>query len=288
MTRTRRSPEAARNRKANVRALAKEPSPRAFKHCTVFGCDKPSQRFAGKGLSEKYCTKHVRHEARHGSAHVSSFTAPELKPFLWAANRFLKESTKDQFVIRTLAALQGMMDGAGKPEIATRLRGLDAKRRARNALARMRVRGVEPARLLAIVLATHAILRADQSFSHRGLEFLHVQIGKQAHRLAARFTPTGMEGLKSAPGQTLQFGHEVHPYSAGHILRELGKALDETAGLLAEQSIERILKLKIERWGNQAPRETMATKTLPQPVKSSRPALFDAPLPLPKRRVARA
>ncbi|MEP6828535.1 MAG: hypothetical protein ABJA10_10725 [Aestuariivirga sp.] len=242
-------------RKALTRTTARESNTNArHKRCTVFGCTNETQAFAGKGLSQTFCTSHVRHLARHGTAHRGSYRAAELKPYLWAAHRWLKENKANSLVTRIEFAFEAMMDGAGKPEIATRMIRADAKRKAKNMLAVMRVRGVKPNRLMGIVLATHAILRDDQSFSHRGTEFLRVQAARQAHRLAARFTPAGMEGKKSAPGVKLKWGHESFPYSAGLAMRELGRLLDEIGGHLADRALNPILELKAQRFGHHASR----------------------------------
>jgi hypothetical protein len=172
-----------------------------------------------------------------------------MKPYLWAAQRWLKENADNSLVKRIVQALDAILFWAGTPEIATRMVRASAKRKSRNALARLRARGIKSNRLIIIVLATHAILRDDLSFSHRGSEFRHVQIARQAHRLAARFTPRGMEGRKSVPGAKLKWGHESFPYSAGLVLRELGAQLDETGGHLVDRALPRILELKVQRWG---------------------------------------
>lgn len=251
--------EYSRTIRANLtRTTAREANPNArHKRCTVFGCPRETQAFAGKGLSQTYCTSHVRHLARHGSAHHGSYRAAELKPYLWAANQWLRENAGNSFVKRIEQALEAMLIGAGNPEIATRMVRADARRKAKNALARMRVRGIKPSRLAIVVLATHAILKDDQSYSHRGSEFRHVQIARQAHRLAARFTPRGMEGRKSAPGAKLKWGHESFPYSAGLVLRELGAQLDETGGHLVDRALPRILELKVQRWGKHPSRQVL-------------------------------
>ena len=144
-----------------------------------------------------------------------------------------------------------MLVGVGKPEIATRMIRADAGQKAKNALARMRVRGVKPSRLMIIVLATHAAVKADQSFSHRGKEFLHVQIARQAHRLAARFVPKGQED-KIKDGR--KWGFKNFGRSAGLGLRELGKILDEVGGHLVDRALPHILELKVERFGHYASR----------------------------------
>jgi hypothetical protein len=257
MSNHQRSLYAKEIRKDLTRTTAREANPNArHKHCTVFACDKPTQAFAGKGWSQAYCTSHVRHLARNGSAHRSSFRLAELKAYLWAAQRWLKENANDSLVKRIELAFQALLNGDGKaPEIATRMIRTGAKRKAKNAIARMRVRGVKPSRLMVIVLATHAILKDDQSFSHRGnelLEFLHVQIARQAHRLAARFVPKGYEA-KVHDG--LKWGFKSFPHSAGLVLRELGYQLNEIGGHLVDKALPRILELKVERWGHHPSRQ---------------------------------
>jgi hypothetical protein len=244
----------AREIRANyIRTIASESNPNArHKHCTVFACGKPTQAFAGTGLSQTYCTAHVRHLARHGTAHRGSYRAAELKPYLWAAERWLKDNASNSLVRRVEVAIEAMLDGAGTPEIATRMIRADAPRKAKNALARMRVRGVKPQRLMIIVLATHAILKDDQSFSHRGSEFRHVQIARQAHRLAARFVPKGQEA-KVKDG--LKWGFKNFPHSAGLVLRELGKTLDEIGGHLVDRALPSLLEMKGQRFGHHKSRQ---------------------------------
>jgi hypothetical protein len=249
-----RSEYAHEIRKNLTRTTAREANHNArHKHCTVFACGKPTQAFAGKGLSQTYCTSHVRHFARHGTAHRVSFRASELKTYLWAAQQWLKENANDSLVKRIELTFQALLNGDGKaPEIATRMIRTGAKRKAKNAIARMRVRGVKPRRLMVIVLATHAILKDDQSFSHRGNEFLHVQIARQAHRLAARFVPKGYEA-KVHDG--LKWGFKSFPHSAGLVLRELGYQLDEIGGNLIHRALPQIIEMKIKRWGHHPSRQ---------------------------------
>lgn len=226
-----------------------------FKRCTVLGCGNPTQAYAGKGLSPTYCTSHVRYLARHGSAHRPSYRASELRPYIWAAERWLKENKGNSFVRRIELAYEAMMNAAGPPEIATRMIRTKAKRKANNALARMRVRKVRPIRLMTIVLATHAALEDDQSYSHRGGEFRQVQIARQAHRLAARFVPRGYEA-KVKDG--IKWGFKNFPHSAGLVLRELGSQLDDLGGHLVDRALPRILELKVQRWGHHPSRQALA------------------------------
>ena len=146
-------------RKNLTRTTAREANPNArHKRCTVAGCANETQAFAGKGLSQTLCGPHVRAAQRNGTPFRASYRAAELRPYIWAAERWLKENATDSLVRRIETAIVALLETSGSPEIATRMIRTDAKRKAKNALARMRVRGVKPSRLMVIVLATHAIL----------------------------------------------------------------------------------------------------------------------------------
>jgi hypothetical protein len=126
-----------------------------------------------------------------------------------------------------------------------------AKDKARVALARLKFRGIKPIRLLTITLATRAIVADDQTFSHRGNEFLHVQIARQAHRKAARFTPVGYED-KVKDGKS--WGFKAFPAGTGIVMRELGKVIDDIGSHLADKAVPSIIELKRTRYGKHATR----------------------------------
>jgi hypothetical protein len=248
-----RSPYAKQIRTAHINTTANEPQPNAmFKQCTVFSCALPTQAHAGKGLSERYCTKHVRHLSRHGSAHCHSYKASDLKPYFWATERWLKANKDVSLVKRIDIMFDALMNGAGKPVTAMGMLRAPAKAKARVALARMRVRGIKPVRLLTITLATRAIVAADQTFSHRGSEFLHVQIARQAHRLAARYVPAGYED-KVKDGKP--WGFKAFPAGTGIVMRELGKVIDDIGSHLADKAVPNIIELKRVRFGQHASRQ---------------------------------
>jgi hypothetical protein len=244
-----RTPYKHNVRKALTRTTARQPNPNAIhKRCIVLNCGQPTQAFAGKGLSHRFCSRHVRHLARHGSAHRCSYTAAELKPYKWAAERWLEERANDTFVNRILKAIDLLIQNSGRAEIATRMKGWTAKQRARNSLATLKARKIPARRLAVIFLATHALASDDWSFA-ADREFIAVQIAKQVHRLAARHVPPGMEGKKSVKG-ALKWGHEVYPYAAGPALRELSKIIEATADhFLDLGAITRIVELKVHRHG---------------------------------------
>ncbi len=253
MSNHQRSPYAKQIRNAHVRTTASEANPNAlFKQCTVFTCALPTQALAGKGLSERYCAKHVRHFSRHGSAHCDSYKASDMKPYLWATERWLKANLDVPLVKRIIIMFDALLNGAGKPETAMGMLRAPAKAKARVALARMRVRGIKPIRLLTITLATRANVADDITFSHRGNEFLHVQIARQAHRLAARYVPAGYED-KVKDGKP--WGFKAFPAGTGIVMRELGKVIDDISSHLADLAVPHIIELKRTRTKHRATRQ---------------------------------
>jgi hypothetical protein len=257
MSNHRRSPYQRQIRANYLRTVASEPQPNAHsKTCIVFTCSLPTQAHAGNGLSGRYCGKHVRHLARHGSAHCNSYRAADMKPYIWSTEQWLRENKDQSMVKRIITLFEALLDNAGRPETAKGMLRAPAKSKAKVALARMRVRGIKPTRLLTITLATHAIVADDQSFSHRdGNEFLHVQIARQAHRLAARYVPPGYEG-KVKDGKP--WGFKAFPEGTGLVLRELGKTIDGIGEHLVDMAVPRILELKRTRFGNHASRPPLA------------------------------
>lgn len=225
---------------------ASRPSPDALPVCSVWDCGRPPQAANGKGLSRRYCTKHVRHYARHGSAHRGSYSAAELKPYLWAAERWLNAHAGDGIVRAAVKAMAGLLADAGRPEITTRMLHATAKARARVALARLRTQGVPPERLLTIALATWALGQDDWSFRADN-EFRRVQIAKQAHRLAARHMPAWTEGIPKTSPALLAV--QRFPEATGLVLRELGRRIDHIGGAVAEAALPELLAMKRERWG---------------------------------------
>jgi hypothetical protein len=260
-----RSPYAKQIRNAHIKTTASEPHPNPmFKQCSVWGCSNPTQAHAGKGLSERYCAKHVRHLSRHGSAHCHSYKAADMKPYKLATERWLEDHKDVALVKRITAMFDALMNGAGKPETAMRMLRAPAKDKAKVALARMRVRGIKPVRLLSITLATHAVLQDDQSMRHQGKEFLHVQIARQAHRLAARYVPVAYVSRgfgDEIKGGGLKFGHQIFPSGTGIVMRQLGAQIDAIGEHLVDLAVPHILELKRTRFGQHASRQPLANAT---------------------------
>ncbi|NYG46518.1 hypothetical protein GGD67_003989 [Bradyrhizobium sp. IAR9] len=164
-----------------------------------------------------------------------------------AAASYLRPRAKsDRFFKAALSAIALLLEEAGPTEIATRLRGMSPSRRARIALARLRVAGIKPERFVAIVLAVTALIEEDPG-SHRTEEFRTVQIAKALHRLASgthkRWPFVDHQGRQS---QT-----ELHafPRSSGPVLRLIGRTVEQPCEWVVEKHLPAVLALKVKRYG---------------------------------------
>lgn len=209
-------------------------------------CGRPTMRAARLGLARFHCRYHVEHKARHGSHWHPSYRASELKPYLGAAAEWIENNRNDFWVDVALTSLSSAMQMAGPAEIATRLRGLSPRKRARAALARLREAAVTPERLLAIHLAVSALIEEDPG-SHRIQEFRIVQIAKAIHRLASGYHQKWDVPLPD--GQTIRKEIHAYPRSSGRVLRHLGAMIEDECELVADRHLYAVLALKVERYG---------------------------------------
>lgn len=215
--------------------------------CAIPGCRNPTMRAAGTGLAAFHCRKHVDHKARHGSHWHGTYSAAELKPYLAAATSYVRlRAESDRFVKQALTDIALLLEEAGPTEIATRLMGMSATRRARIALARLRVAGIKPKRFVAIVLAITALIEEDPG-SHRTKEFRVVQIAKALHRLASGYHRVWE--LQDHKGRSQKIELHAFPRSSGPVLRLIGKAVEEPCEWVVEKHLSAILALKVKRSG---------------------------------------
>lgn len=205
-------------------------------------CGRPTMRAAGTGLAPHFCRRHVEHRARHGSHWHGTYTASQLKPYLSAALSYVRLwSRNDRYVAGAIDAVRTMLAEAGPVEMATRFRGLSADRRAKIALARLRVAGIPAERIVSIVLAVSALIDDDPA-SHRTKEFRRVQAAKAVHRLASGthkfWEIVDHQGRK---GRT-----ELHAYprSSGRVLRVMGRMLEEPCEWVVEKHVAGVLAFK--------------------------------------------
>ncbi|KYK49925.1 hypothetical protein A1D31_39415 [Bradyrhizobium liaoningense] len=216
--------------------------------CAIPGCRLPTMGALRQGLAAFHCRKHVEHKARHGSHWHGTYSAAELKPYLAAATSYLRpRAESDRFIKAALNVIALLLEEAGPTEIATRLRGMSPRRRARIALARLRVAGIKPERFVAIVLAITALIEEDPG-SHRIKEFRTVQIAKALHRLAS-----GYHRVWELPDERgrLRKVSELHafPRSSGQVLRIMGRAVEEPCEWVVEKHLAGVLALKKKRYG---------------------------------------
>ncbi|MBR0845312.1 hypothetical protein JQ607_34425 [Bradyrhizobium liaoningense] len=210
--------------------------------CAIPGCGRPTMKAANEGLAPHHCRKHVEHRARHGSYWLNTYTAAELKPYLTAATAYVRLlAANDKFISAAISATRFALEEAGPVEIATRLKGLAAAKRAKIGLARLRVAKVKPERIVSIVVAVHALA---EERGHRPKEFRTVQACKAVHRLASG---TGWV-IYDAQGRERRSKTRAYPRSTGRVLRLMGRMLEEPCEWVIEKHLKGVLAHK-QRYG---------------------------------------
>lgn len=145
-------------------------------------------------------------------------TAKELATSMVAARRWLKENATDPRVTASVAAIDNMMQGAGRYLNAYQQRGKSAEERAKIALTRLRREEVEAITILQRAIAVTARCQ-ERGIDDRQREYRHVQIAKAVHRLAS-----GTHKTHSGFPMPVKY-----PRSEGQVLRHLGRWLDDIA-----------------------------------------------------------
>lgn len=215
-------------------------------------------QMAGLGLAAYHCRRHVEHKARHGSHWHGTYSAAELKPYIAVATSYVRLRAKsDRFIKAALNAVAALLEEAGPTEIATRLRGMSAAKRARIALARLRVSRINPARILATVMAVTALIEEDPG-SHRTKEFRVVQIAKALHRLASGYHR--FWEIQDAYGRTRRTELHAFPRSSGPVLRLIGRAIEGPCDWVIEKHLASITALKVKRYGRHPALPAAASK----------------------------
>jgi hypothetical protein len=184
--------------------------------CTLPGCRRPTQTFAGNGHSPRYCKHHVEFHRRHGSYWFASLTADELKPHRRAAALWLQAHREDVRVRKATQAIASHISGSGQDVNAYSLREKSAKERARISFARLRNAGIPPDRILLRLIAVSACCDA-KGIDRRQREYREVQYAKAVHRLAS-----GTH--KTTSGFPMP---SKYPRSEGQVLRHMGAWLDD-------------------------------------------------------------
>ncbi|MET4361270.1 hypothetical protein ABIB06_001846 [Bradyrhizobium sp. LB8.2] len=227
-------------RDARTQAISKRVNANAsdtFTSCAIPGCGRPTMRAAGTGLAPFHCRPHVEHRARHGSHWHGTYTAAELKPYLSAATSYVRlRAANDRFIASAIEAVRLTLAEAGPVEIATRLKGMSAAKRAKIGIARLRAAGIPPERVVSIVLAVSALIEDDPA-SHRTKEFRTVQICKAVHRLASG---TGWV-IYDSQGREHRSRTRAYPKSSGPVLRLMGRMLEEPCEWVIEKHLAGVL-----------------------------------------------
>lgn len=127
--------------------------------CRVWGCGRPTQRAAGKGLSATLCVSHVRRQARTGSAHHASLKGFELAPYRTAARRWLRTHRSDKTTSVVVAQLDGLLTLGAGTQWHLGLKGRPPIDKARATFGRLKATGVTGEVLLEVGLAVGAMVR---------------------------------------------------------------------------------------------------------------------------------
>lgn len=243
-----RSLEGQQARKRKLRARIESNAQDHFRRCVIIGCGKPTQRAARNGLGLALCRSHLAHRQRHGSPFCKSPSAGVLKPYLKSALSHIDLHRNNPFISAALIGLADLMASSGEAIIATRLRGLSPERRARVALARLRDANIKPERLLAIVMAVHALIEGAPALTHRITEWRIVAVAKAAHRLSSGYHRVW--AVTDDAGRIVKQS-ELHawPRSAGRVLRHLGRMIERPCELAVQHHLPAVLALKLKRYG---------------------------------------
>lgn len=207
----------------------------ALRGCAVFGCGRPPQAKAGKGVSLFYCRYHAQAHNRHGCHWKKTYSAADLEPYRRAARRFIRSHPHDPWVVHALFALEEMLRRCGPVErmVDTYTRGPAEKARA--AFARLRRREVPAERLLVNYLAVCCAIEEDPIRPGSETEnYRRVQAAKACARLAAT-TDT-----------YLPLRNRRYARSSGLMLVRLGRMLEEACEFVHAYHLSAILALAKE------------------------------------------
>lgn len=202
-------------------------------------------RAAGIGLAPIHCRKHVEFNSRHGSLWHASYSAKELKPYLSAAVAYIRPRLQTDQHIKDAVMKLSLLLEESPHEIATRLRGMKAKARAKIAFGRLRRKGVKPERLLATHLAITVLIREEPS-GPRSKEFRLVQVAKALHRLAS-----GHHLVHEMWVGDRRYKNELHKYprSVGSVLRHMGQAVEDRCEWATAEHADGVLAWKVRQYG---------------------------------------
>lgn len=231
----------SRSPDSDLRHRVKTPSDDALTRCAIPGCGRPPEARQGNGLSPTLCRYHREFRSRHGSPLKRSYTGAELRPYVRAAESFLKAHAADQFIEWALLGIASALTTAGPVRRVGDLGRLEPTAKARAALAMLREKSVPPARILAVTLGVLAAIEEDP-FGPGGdrVLFRRVQIAKALRRRAS-----GTHTVYESTGVRI----DRYPRSSGRVLEALGAAIEETCEFAIHHHLAAVLDLKKARYG---------------------------------------
>jgi hypothetical protein len=212
--------------------------------CALPGCARPAS--ADAWPRSLHCRYHIQRKARHGSHWHATYRAADLKPYLKSATRWVAANRSHADVVMAALWLKGLLEDAGRTELAHRIKGQLAMRRAKFAFARLREADIKPDRILGIYLAVCALIEDDRG-SHRVEEFRVVQVAKAVHRLAS-----GSHQHWDVPltnGATAPLAMHTYPKSSGIVLRIIGRQIEECCRTVADRAVDEIRTAKRAAYG---------------------------------------
>jgi hypothetical protein len=218
----------------------KTPSDDAFQFCTIPGCGRAPEARQGNGLSPYLCRYHRQHRSRHGSPLKRSYTGKELKPYIQAAESFIKAHQDDRDIRLSLDRVAAQLATAGPVRSPSDFRFMKPRPKALASLAMLRERGVPPLRILAVTLGVLAAIEED-TYGPGGDRQLwrRVQIAKALRRRASGTHRVYETGYK----------WDNYPRSAGKVLEVLGAIIEEATEFAWLKHLPAVLSLKKERYG---------------------------------------
>ena len=228
------------SRGAELLRRVKTPSDDAFQFCTIPGCGRAPEARQGNGLSPYLCRYHREYRSRHGSPLKRSFKGSELRPYVLAAESFVKPHKDDREITWSLDRIAAELRSAGPLYSVSELIFLQPRAKAMASLAMLRERKVSPLRILAVTLGVLAAIEEDTyGPGGDGRLFRRVQIAKALRRRAS--------GTHAVYGPGTRF--DRYPRSAGKVLEVLGAIVEEACEFAIHKHLGAVLKFKQERYG---------------------------------------
>ncbi|MFI0844357.1 hypothetical protein [Mesorhizobium sp. IMUNJ 23232] len=161
------------------------------------------------------------------------------------AESWLKANDGHPIVFAAWQEINVKLAMSGPVDPANNLRGRSAAYKAQVAFARLREAKISPDRIIAIYLATAALIEDDQG-SHRVREFRIVQAAKAVHRLASGTHRSW--NIETRDGRMVPYALHAYPRSSGLVLRRIGETLEKACDGLASFSTA-IIDARRERYG---------------------------------------